>query len=84
MISEEKPDSHKKRISIIADTLKEHPEYILYVLSQDEYEDVKKWPKYPMEEKIEILDKSNSKKSRETIEIVSLLFEGKVTVIYSN
>ena len=56
MISEEKPDSHKKRISIIADTLKEHPEYILYVLSQDEYEDVKKWPKYPMEEKIEILD----------------------------
>ena len=34
--------------------------------------------------KIEILDKSNSKKSRETIEIVSLLFEGKVTVIYSN
>lgn len=40
MISEEKPDSHKKRISIIADTLKEHPEYILYVLSQDEYEDV--------------------------------------------
>ena len=46
MISEEKPDSHKKRISIIADTLKEHPEYILYVLSQDEYEDVKKWPKY--------------------------------------
>ena len=35
-------------------------------------------------EKIEILDKSNSKKSRETIEIVSLLFEGKVTVIYSN
>ena len=56
MISEEKPDSHKKRISIIADTLKEHPEYILYVLSQDEYENVKKWPKYPMEEKIEILD----------------------------
>ena len=53
-------------------------------MSQDEYEDVKKWPKYPMEEKIEILDKSNSKKSRETIEIVSLLFEGKVTVIYSN
>ena len=34
--------------------------------------------------KIEILDKSNSKKSRETIEIVCLLFEGKVTVIYSN
>ena len=31
---------------VIADTLKEHPEYILYVLSQDEYEDVKKWPKY--------------------------------------
>ena len=56
MISEEKPDSHKKRISIIANILKEHPEYILYVLSQDEYENVKKWLKYPMEEKIEILD----------------------------
>lgn len=56
MISEEKPDSQKERISVIADTLKEYPEYILYVLSQDEYEDVKKWLKYPMEEKIEILD----------------------------
>lgn len=34
--------------------------------------------------KIEILDKSNNKKSKDTIEVVSLLFEGKVTVIYSN
>ena len=36
MISEEKPDSHKKRISIIADTLKEHPEYIYYISPIDE------------------------------------------------
>ena len=34
--------------------------------------------------KIEILDNSNNKKSKEIIEIVNLLFEGKVTVIYSN
>ena len=34
--------------------------------------------------KIEILDMSNNKKSREIVEMVSLLFEGKVTVIYSN
>lgn len=34
--------------------------------------------------KIEILDMSNNKKSREIIEMVSLLFEGKVTIIYSN
>ena len=34
--------------------------------------------------KIEILDMSNNKKSREIVEMVSLLFEGKVTLIYSN
>lgn len=34
--------------------------------------------------KIEILDKSNNKKSKDIIEMVSLLFEGKVTLIYSN
>ena len=34
--------------------------------------------------KIEILDNSNNKKSKDIIEIVNLLFEGKVTVIYSN
>ena len=34
--------------------------------------------------KIEILDNSNNKKSKDVIEIVNLLFEGKVTVIYSN
>ena len=35
-------------------------------------------------QKIEIIDKCNTKKSRDTIEIVNLLFEGKVTLIYSN
>ena len=34
--------------------------------------------------KIEILDKVNNKKSKDIIEVISLLFEGKVTVIYSN
>lgn len=34
--------------------------------------------------KIEILDKINNQKSKDIIEIVSLLFEGKVTIIYSN
>lgn len=34
--------------------------------------------------KIEIFDNSNNKKSKEIIEMVNLLFEGKVTVIYSN
>ncbi|WP_455539561.1 putative sporulation protein YtxC [Terrisporobacter sp.] len=34
--------------------------------------------------KIEILDKINNQKSNDIIEIVSLLFEKKVTVIYSN
>ena len=34
--------------------------------------------------KIEIMDKSKSKKSKDIIEIVNSLFEGKVTIIYSN
>lgn len=34
--------------------------------------------------KIEILDTSNNKKSNDMIELVNLLFEGKVTVVYSN
>lgn len=34
--------------------------------------------------RIEILDKSNNKKSKDIIEIVNLLFEGKVTVKYIN
>ena len=34
--------------------------------------------------KIEILDNSNCKKSKELIDMVNLLFEGKVTLIYSN
>lgn len=34
--------------------------------------------------KIEIIDNSQSKKSQDIIEIVNLLFEGKVTVIYTN
>lgn len=34
--------------------------------------------------KIEILDNSNNNKSKDIIEMVNLLFEGKVTVIYSN
>lgn len=34
--------------------------------------------------KIEIIDKSNCKKSKDLIDMVKLLFEGKLTVIYSN
>ena len=34
--------------------------------------------------KIEILDKLNNYKSKDIIDVISLLFEGKVTIIYSN
>ena len=34
--------------------------------------------------KIEIFDNSNNRKSKDIIEMVNLLFEEKVTVIYSN
>lgn len=57
VIAQEKPDSHKKRISIIADILKKNPEYILYILSQDEYADLKRWMNYPMEDEIDITNK---------------------------
>ena len=82
MISEEKPDSQKERISIIADTLKEHPEYILYVLSQDEYENVKKWLKYPMEEKIEILDNQYIFTRAFMLGLVDYEIKGEVAEIY--
>ena len=82
MISEEKPDSHKKRISIIANILKEHPEYILYVLSQDEYENVKKWLKYPMEEKIEILDNQYIFTRAFMLGLVDYEIKGEVAEIY--
>ena len=82
MISEEKPDSQKERISIIADTLKEHPEYILYVLSQDEYENVKKWLKYPMEEKIEILDNQYIFTKAFMLGLVDYEIKGEVAEIY--
>ena len=35
--------SHMERISSISDTLREHPEYILYVMNQDEYDGLKQW-----------------------------------------
>ena len=35
--------SHMERISSISDTLREHPEYILYVMNQDEYDSLKQW-----------------------------------------
>lgn len=82
MISEEKPDFQKERISIIADTLKEHPEYILYVLSQDEYENVKKWLKYPMEEKIEILDNQYIFTRAFMLGLVDYEIKGEVAEIY--
>ena len=32
-----------ERISSISDTLREHPEYILSVMNQDEYDSLKQW-----------------------------------------
>lgn len=32
-----------ERISSISDTLREHPEYVLYVMNQDEYDGLKQW-----------------------------------------
>lgn len=82
MISEEKPDSHKKRVSIIADILKEYPEYILYVLNQDEYENVKKWLKYPVGEKIEILDNQYIFMRALMLGLVDYELKGDVTEVY--
>lgn len=33
----------EEKISVISQVLKEHPEYMLYILNEDEYEELKKW-----------------------------------------
>lgn len=42
-IPKNRSKSHMERISSISDTLREHPEYILYVMNQDEYDGLKQW-----------------------------------------
>ena len=37
-IPKNRSKSHMERISSISDTLREHPEYVLYVMNQDEYD----------------------------------------------
>lgn len=39
--------SEEERIAIISQTLKEHPEYLLYVLDEQEFAEFKKWVNYP-------------------------------------
>ena len=48
--------SHKDRINLISDTLKRHPEYILYVLSENEYDIMKKWIDSPTDKVIDLGD----------------------------
>lgn len=42
-IPKNRSKSHMERISSISDTLREHPEYVLYVMNQDEYDGLKQW-----------------------------------------
>ena len=55
-IPDTKFQSHKDRINLISDTLKRHPEYILYVLSETEYDILKKWIDNPTDKVIDLGD----------------------------
>lgn len=37
----------EEKISAISQVLREHPEYMLYILNEDEYEELKKWKESP-------------------------------------
>lgn len=46
-ILKKEDESHKEKVAAIAQTLRERPEYLLYVFDEREFVELKKWIKFP-------------------------------------